>query len=176
MVWRVQQSAWTTIGGRTTGLTVRIFLVVWDSSHAHKRSYAVESSGSVDIYPGDVTAALSVALGTSAGTATVSTENTNVNFGKCPASKRHPIHPPLVCHPTGSFKVKFHGDASWLYNILLKLLQGTLRKAIAKAVNGALTNAINNECVLSRTSAYQALTSRRVVHLQRQQSARAHSP
>ena len=45
---------------------------------------------------------------------------------------------------TGSFKVKFHGDASWLYNVLLKLLQGTLRKAIAKGVNGALTNAINN--------------------------------
>ena len=48
--------------------------------------------------------------------------------------------------------MKFHGDASWLYNILLKLLQGTLRKAIAKAVNGALTTAINKQgnAVLAR--------------------------
>ena len=43
--------------------------------------------------------------------------------------------------------MKFHGDASWLYNILLKLLQGTLRKAIAKGVNGALNKAIDGQCV-----------------------------
>ena len=140
--------------------------------------HAVKSSGSVDIYPGDVTASLSVAMGTSAGSATVSTENTNVNFGASSAPSLLAVRTALSHVPvTGSFKVKFHGDASWLYNILLKLLQGTLRKAIAKAVNGALTKAINNECVTKHAvCAKRSLFASCLTILQRKQGVGAHSP
>lgn len=107
---------------------------------------AVRSTGSVDIYTGEVKTGATVALSHSDGVAHVSAANTNANFG---AFHTHPFSSPAHISPrfvhTDHFTVKFHGDASWLYNILLGLLKGTLRKAIAKGVNGALNKAIDGQ-------------------------------
>ena len=119
---------------------------------------AVKSSGTIDITPGDVTVGAAVEVSSPGGTAHVTAAGVHANFGEQSRSivfRRFAVTVFLA----GSFKVKFHGGASWLYNILSSLLKGTLRKAIAKAVDGALTNAINNKAnqILARLPAQMHL-------------------
>jgi lipopolysaccharide-binding protein len=85
----------------------------------------VKDHGSADVSVGQTSISVTVAVGLANSKPTVSVTASACNIG--------------------SFGVKLHGGASWLYNIFLKIFKNSIKHSIEKAIQEAVVKAINEQ-------------------------------
>eukprot|EP00029_Vermamoeba_vermiformis_P014239 TRINITY_DN9364_c0_g1_i1.p1 TRINITY_DN9364_c0_g1~~TRINITY_DN9364_c0_g1_i1.p1 ORF type:complete len:482 (-),score=76.37 TRINITY_DN9364_c0_g1_i1:30-1475(-) len=85
----------------------------------------VKDHGSADVSVGQTNIGVTVAVGLANNKPTVAVTASACNIG--------------------SFNIKLHGGASWLYNIFLKIFKNSIKHSIEKAIQEAVTKAINDQ-------------------------------
>eukprot|EP00050_Salpingoeca_kvevrii_P006009 m.286929 g.286929 ORF g.286929 m.286929 type:complete len:601 (-) comp11670_c0_seq1:2389-4191(-) len=99
------------------------------SAHWHYREDSfphISDSGSADVSASGVSASVGALIGVSAN------HEPTIKVGSCSGS-------------IGDLSIKFHGGASWLYNLFSSDIAGEIKKSISDQICDIITSQINNE-------------------------------
>ncbi|KNC54113.1 bactericidal permeability-increasing protein [Thecamonas trahens ATCC 50062] len=112
-----------------TGIQVGVSSAVCDVSlnwHYREHSWPhISDHGSASVDVSKTTISVTVAIGEASGRPTVAVDASEVDIG--------------------SFHIKVHGGASWLYNWLVGLFKGSVKSSVQSSLKSAIVDAINKQ-------------------------------